>query len=80
MARKRAIVRMQTLGVKCNGQAYLMFESESSAKAALALAMSGTTVDNTATSSDGKKEVKRKELKLKVTKMFNGFATKKGSR
>jgi RNA recognition motif-containing protein len=68
---------MRTLGVKCKGQAYLTFESESSAKAALA--MSGTTVENTA-SSDGKKEVNRKELKVKITKMLNGFATKKGSR
>jgi hypothetical protein len=62
---------------RCKGQAYLTFESESSAKTALA--MSGTTVENTA-SSDSKKEVKRKELKLKVTKMLNRFATKKGTR
>lgn len=67
---------------RCKGQAYLTFETEASAKQALA--MSGTTVENTsgdATGKDGKpKEIKRKELKLKVTKMLNRFATKKGSR
>lgn len=63
---------------RCKGQAYLTFDSQESAKKAVAL--NGTTIDN---KGDEEKKKKgdggtiRRELKLKVTKMLNRIATKK---
>jgi RNA recognition motif. (a.k.a. RRM, RBD, or RNP domain) len=63
---------------RCKGQAYLTFDSQESAKKAVAL--NGTTIDNKADDDKkpkGEKGNSRTELKLKVTKMLNRIATKK---
>jgi hypothetical protein len=63
---------------RCKGQAYLTFDSQESAKKAVAL--NGTTIDNKADDDKKKKGESgsiRRELKLKVTKMLNRIATKK---
>ena len=64
---------------RCKGQAYLTFETDADAKKAISL--SGTTIENNIGDDNKKnpkkKEVTRKELKLKVTKMLNRSATKK---
>lgn len=65
---------------RCKGQAYVTFESEASAKKAMKL--SGTTVSNDDDAKSKKKKKqespnhKRKELKLKVTKVLNRTVTK----
>eukprot|EP00536_Pseudo-nitzschia_multiseries_P009926 jgi/Psemu1/306913/fgenesh1_kg.289_\ len=71
---------------RCNGQAYVAFDTDQGAQRAIAL--SGTTIDASvmSSSSDGKKSkkkevetpVKRKELKLKVSKVLNRRKTKRG--
>jgi RNA recognition motif-containing protein len=67
---------------RCNGQAYVSFDTDDGAKKALKL--SGTTIDNPEPKIDKKKqkkapETKRKELKLKVSQVKNRRATKKAS-
>jgi hypothetical protein len=64
---------------RCNGQAYVTFDTE--AEATKALKVSGTTIGNI--SEDGSKKKKkssdsskRKELKLKVSKVLNRHMTK----
>ena len=65
---------------RCNGQAYVSFDTDSGAKKALKL--SGTIIDN-ATDEPKKKQSKkpeatrRKELKLKVSRVLNRTRTKK---
>jgi hypothetical protein len=65
---------------RCNGQAYVSFDTDKAAEKALKL--SGTVLDNDSLSSNkrkGKKpdsSIKRKELKLKVSKTMNRKATK----
>jgi len=73
---------------RCNGQAYISFDTDAGAQRALGL--SGTTIDAKALSSsdgrdsrkDKKKDeetpAKRKELKLKVSKVLNRRKTKRG--
>ena len=73
---------------RCNGQAYVCFDTDAGAQRALGL--SGTTIDAEAlSSSDGKDSrkdkkkdeetpAKRKELKLKVSKVLNRRKTKRG--
>jgi hypothetical protein len=68
---------------RCNGQAYVSFDTDDGAKKALKL--SGTTIDNPEPKIDKKKqkkapETRRKELKLKVSKVENRRATKKASK
>jgi len=65
---------------RCKGQAFVTFDSENAAS--LARGLNGTPVSNEASGGDGKKsaEQKKKELKLKVTKVLNRQKTKRGSR
>jgi RNA recognition motif-containing protein len=66
---------------RCNGQAYVTFDTDKAAEEALKL--SGTMIDNEP-SDDSKKKgkksaegAKRKELKLKVSKAVNRHVSKK---
>ena len=71
---------------RCNGQAYISFDTDAGAQNAIRL--SGTTLDSEALTSssdgknskkkwkDGESPVKRKELKLKVSKVLNRRKTK----
>jgi len=65
---------------RCKGQAILAFETDEGARKALTL--SGTVIDNEVPSPKKKEQkdsaaTKRKELKLKVTKVLNRTVTKK---
>jgi hypothetical protein len=73
------LIKFEDTG-RCKGQAYISFDTEDAAKKALKL--SGTTIDNFVaedTSKKGKKDElpKRKELKLKVSKVMNRRFTHK---
>jgi hypothetical protein len=81
------LVKFEDTG-RCNGQAYVTFDSDASAKKALSL--SGTIIDANALSSEpnNKKNnksnkdttpIKRRDLKLKVSKVLNRRKTKKAS-
>jgi len=67
---------------RCNGQAYISFDTDEGAQRAIKL--SGTTLDAEALSGDnnskkkneGESPTKRKELKLKVSKVLNRRKTK----
>jgi len=64
---------------RCKGQAYLTFATPEDARTALK--SNGTTIPNVAPPPSTKKgaakiEPKRKELKLKVSKVLNRFQTK----
>mmetsp|Transcript_19447 Transcript_19447/g.45132 ORF Transcript_19447/g.45132 Transcript_19447/m.45132 type:complete len:337 (+) Transcript_19447:342-1352(+) len=80
------LVKFEDTG-RCNGQAYISFDTDDGAQRAIAL--SGTTIDAAVMSSssdvkDSKKKkedetpAKRKELKLKVSKVLNRRKTKRG--
>jgi len=81
------LIKFEDTG-RCNGQAYVCFDTDDGAQRALKL--SGTTLDAEALSSssdgknskkkkkDGESPVKRKELKLKVSKVLNRRKTKRG--
>jgi len=74
---------------RCNGQAYISFDTDEGAQNAIKL--SGTTLDAEALASstdgsdskkkrkDGESPAKRKELKLKVSKVMNRRKTKRTS-
>jgi RNA recognition motif. (a.k.a. RRM, RBD, or RNP domain) len=67
---------------RCKGQAFLTFDTTESAQKAVALngtvIPTATTKPNDLTShEDSNSKVRRQELKLKVSKMLNRFATKK---
>ena len=62
---------------RCKGQAFLSFESADDAKKAFK--MNGAVIPNTfisKTKEESSNNNKRKELKLKVTKVLSRFATK----
>jgi hypothetical protein len=68
---------------RCNGQAYVSFETDEAATKALKL--SGTTIDNTQEEKSNKKKKKtdapppkRRELKLKISRVLNRRLTKRG--
>jgi hypothetical protein len=66
---------------RCNGQAYVTFDTDKGAEEALKL--SGTTIDNASSDNSKKKGkksaegAKRKELKLKVSRAVNRNVSKK---
>ena len=73
------LIKFEDTG-RCKGQAYITFDSEKGAGEALKI--SGTTIDASAGSSDKKKKKKsdaspskRKELKIKVSKVLNRKVT-----
>ena len=65
---------------RCNGQAYVSFDTDDSAKKAIKL--SGKNIDNSKDEPQKKQKksetMKRKELKLKVSKVLNRKTTKRG--
>mmetsp|Transcript_15971 Transcript_15971/g.29659 ORF Transcript_15971/g.29659 Transcript_15971/m.29659 type:complete len:386 (+) Transcript_15971:123-1280(+) len=79
------LVKFEDTG-RCNGQAYLTFEGDDAAKQALKL--SGTVIDANALLDNsggnkkkkGKDPSKRKDLKLKVSKVLNRRKTQKAGK
>jgi hypothetical protein len=73
------LIKFEDTG-RCKGQAYISFDTEAAAKKALKL--SGTTIDNIVAEDSSKKSKKdelpkRKDLKLKVSKVMNRRFTHK---